>query len=195
MFKATVENSQRNALMLLDENAVVSRFLQPITEILSNSTVQATSIAQSVKSLQNSMTGDNAQYSKYAKTYVKDAFSIADRQYNDLISRENGIEFYRYDGNKIKTTRYFCCVRANGIYHRNEIASWGNKPNLWNNSGKEGKCEKTSSGGRNPDTNNSTIFSYLGGYNCRHILVPIATEFVPQKDRVRAILEGWYKES
>jgi len=192
MFKAAVQNSQRNALMLLDENAIISRFLQPLTEILSNATVQSVSFQEAVKSLQNNMVGDNAQFSKYAKTYVKDAFSIADRQYNDLISRENQIEFYRYDGNRIKTTRYFCCVRVGGIYHRKEIESWGRKESLWNNTSDGGKCEKTKGGGRNPQTNASTIFSYLGGYNCRHVLIPIATDYVPQSVKDDAQAKGYY---
>ncbi len=194
MFKATVQNSQRNALMLLDENAVVSRFLQPITEILSNATIQSVSFQQAVKTLQNNMVGENAQYSKYAKTYVKDSFSIADRQYNDLISRENGIEFYRYDGKRIKTTRYFCCVRKGKIFHRNEIASWGNKATLWDNPNEGGKCETAHGGGRNPNTNSSTIFSYLGGWGCLDVLVPIATEYVPESDIAKAKAGGWYKE-
>lgn len=193
MFKAAVQNSQRNALMLLDENAITSRFLQPITEILSNATVQSVSFQEAVKTLQNNMVGENAKFSKYAKTYVKDAFSIADRQYNDLISRENEIEFYRYDGKRIKGTRYFCCVRKGKIFHRNEIASWGNKPHLWNNPNDGGKCESATGGGRNPDTNNSTIFSYLGGYGCLDVLIPIATDYVPKSVIQDAINKGYYK--
>lgn len=193
MFKAAVQNSQRNALMLLDENAITSRFLQPITEILSNATVQSVSFQEAVKTLQNNMIGENAKFSKYAKTYVKDAFSIADRQYNDLISRENEIEFYRYDGNKIATTRYFCCVRYGNIYHRKEIESWGNKESLWNNTADSGKCAKLKGGGRNPDTNKSTIFSYLGGFNCRHVLIPIATDYVPESIKAEAKAKGYFK--
>lgn len=193
MFKAAVQNSQRNALMLLDENAITSRFLQPITEILSNATVQSVSFQEAVKTLQNNMIGENAKFSKYAKTYVKDAFSIADRQYNDLISRENEIEFYRYDGNKIATTRYFCCVRYGNIYHRKEIESWGNKESLWNNTADSGKCAKLKGGGRNPDTNKSTIFSYLGGFNCRHVLIPIATDYVPESVKAEAKAKGYFK--
>lgn len=193
MFKAAVQNSQRNALMLLDENAITSRFLQPITEILSNATVQSVSFQEAVKTLQNNMVGENAKFSKYAKTYVKDAFSIADRQYNDLISRENEIEFYRYDGNKIATTRYFCCVRYGNIYHRKEIESWGNRESLWNNTADTGKCAKLKGGGRNPDTNKSTIFSYLGGFNCRHVLIPISTDYVPESVKAEAKAKGYFK--
>lgn len=192
MFKATVERSQKNALLLLDENAVAHNFLQPIAQILTNSIVSNVSFQQAVATLRENMVGEKSLMGRYSKTIIKDAFSISDRQYNQLISKENGIEFYRYSGGKLKTTRYFCCVRSNKIYHEKEIASWGDKPNLWNKGDASG-CDKLSGGGMNPDTNSSTIFSYLGGYNCQHILTPLATEYVPESVKEEAISKGYYK--
>lgn len=192
MFKATVQSSQHNALLLMDESAVAHNFLTPLTEILTNSIVSNTSYTQAVATLRENMTGENALLSRYAKTIITDSFAISDRQYNQLISKNHGIEFYRYDGGKIKTTRYFCCVRSNGIFHEKEIASWGTKPSLWNKGDASG-CDKKNGGGMNPDTNSSTIFSYLGGYNCQHILVPLATEYVPQSVKDEAQSKGYYK--
>ncbi len=192
MFKATVERSQMNTLLLLDEGAVTNTLLQPIAQILTNSIVGNVSFQQAVATLRENMVGEKSLLGRYSKTIIKDAFSISDRQYNQLISKENGIEFYRYDGGKLKTTRYFCCVRSNKIYHYKEISSWGSKPSLWNKGDATG-CDKLNGGGMNPDTNSSTIFSYLGGYNCQHILVPIATEYVPQSVKSEAQSKGYYK--
>ena len=192
MLKATVERSQMNALLLLDEGAVTNTLLQPIAQILTNSIVSNVSFQQAVATLRENMVGEKSLLGRYSKTIIKDAFSISDRQYNQLISKENGVEFYRYDGGKLKTTRYFCCVRSNKIYHYKEISSWGSKPSLWNKGDATG-CDKLNGGGMNPDTNSSTIFSYLGGYNCQHILVPIATEYVPQSVKNDAQAKGYYK--
>ena len=192
MFKATVERSQMNALLLLDEGAVTNTLLQPIAQILTNSIVGNVSFQQAVATLRENMVGEKSLLGRYSKTIIKDAFSISDRQYNQLISKENGVEFYRYDGGKLKTTRYFCCVRSNKIYHYKEISSWGSKPSLWNKGDATG-CDKLNGGGMNPDTNSSTIFSYLGGYNCQHILVPIATEYVPKSVKSEAQSKGYYK--
>lgn len=46
--------------------------------------------------------------------------------------------------------------------------------------------------GMNYDTTSSTIFSYVGGYQCNHVLVPIATEYVPKTDKLRAKELGFY---
>ena len=193
MFKATVERSQINALLLLDEGAVTNTLLQPIAQILTNSIVGNVSFQQAVATLRENMVGEKSLLGKYSKTIIKDAFSISDRQYNQLISKENGIEFYRYDGSRIKGSRYFCCVRKGKIFHYKEISSWGNKESLWSNPKNGGACENAHGGGRNPDTNNSTIFSYLGGYGCVDILVPIATEYVPQSVKSEAQSKGYYK--
>jgi len=191
MLKATVERSQMNALLLLDEGAVTNTLLQPIAQILTNSIVSNVSFQQAVATLRENMVGEKSLLGRYSKTIIKDAFSISDRQYNQLISKENGIEFYRYDGGKLKTTRYFCCVRSNKIYHYKEISSWGSKPSLWNKGDATG-CDKLNGGGMNPDTNSSTIFSYLGGYNCQHILVPMDTQYVPQSVKDEAKSKGYY---
>lgn len=195
IFKATLQSSQKNALLLMDENAVAHNFLQPLSEILTNSIVSNVSYQQAVATLRENMVGENALLSKYAGTIIKDTFAISDRQYNELISKKHGIEFYRYDGSRVKGSRYFCCVRKGNIYHRKEIESWGDKPSLWDNPKNGGKCENAHGGGRNPDTNSATIFSYLGGYGCIDILVPIATEYVPVADKQRAIELGYYKEA
>jgi len=194
MFKATVKSSQQNALLLMDESAIAHNFLTPLSQILSNSIISNTSYTQAVQSLRDNMVGENALLSRYAKTIITDSFAISDRQYNQLISKSNGIEFYRYDGGKIKTTRYFCCVRSNGIFHEKEIASWGSKPSLWNKGDASG-CDKKQGGGMNPDTNSATIFSYLGGYNCQHILVPLSNDYVPQSVKDDAEAKGYYSPS
>jgi len=192
LFKSTVLKSQQNALALLDENAVTSEFLQPISEILTSSIVSEMSFSDAVEMLRSNIVGENAIYSKYATTYAKDAFSISDRQYNQLIARSFGIEFYKYDGVKVKATRYFCCVRKKKIFHIKEIESWGEKESLWNNPKDGGSCENAKGGGRNPDTNKYNIMSLLGGYGCQDVLLPVAIEYVPESVKNEARAKGYY---
>lgn len=195
VYKSAIQNSQKNALMLMDENAVSSNFLQPIQDLITNSIITGSSYTDMVSSLRNNMVGENAIFSKYAGQIIKDTFAISDRQYVQLTARTHGIEFYRYDGPKIKGSRYFCCVRKDKIFHYKEISSWGNKESLWNNPKNGGSCEAAHGGGRNPDTNSATIFSYLGGYGCIDVLVPVATEYVPTADIQRAISLGYFQAS
>jgi len=200
LYNATVKAAQRNALLLLDENAVVNELLQPLSEILTTATTQEMSFSDAAEILRGKMTGEQALYTKYAGTYVKDVFSISDAQYSDLISRKHGIEFYRYSGVKVESSRLFCVERMNKVFHRKEIEQWGRGVNTEKGKFERPKYLHTNKRGdkiywegMNYDTNGTNIFSYRGGYTCNHALVPITTDRVPKEDLERAKRLGFYQ--
>lgn len=195
LYKAIVKKSQQNALLLLDEKAISAEIVQPLSELLTNSVVQKVGYLDAVESLRTFMVGNgevSGKLSAYVGTYVKDAFAVSDRQYASLVSEDIGFEFYEYSGGKTKGSRYFCCVRKEKIFHKKEIEEWGKDKNLWNKPKNAGTCGDQHGGGRNPNTNESTIFSYLGGYGCVDVLIPVATKYVPDKDIERARGLGFY---
>lgn len=109
-------------------------------------------------------------------TAVNDMVSIYERTATQIASDAVGAEFYWYQGRPIDSTRPFCRSRANKYYHKKEVESWGNlEP--WQ--------------GQIPGTNSRTIFSLLGGYNCRHALVPVARRDVPAEDLARMKSKGY----
>lgn len=200
LFKSAISKSQENALSLLDNSAISQQLLKPISEILTSAIINESSYLQAVELMRSNMTGENALLSKYAGQIVKDTFAIADRQYVQLTARNNGIEFYRWDGGTVEDSRQFCVERAQGIFHYKEIADWGEGikkdssfeyPKTIKQRGESVKGWE----GMNYDTTRSTIFSYAGGYNCIHVLVPIATEYVPEKWINRAKQLGYYSQT
>lgn len=197
LYRAIVKKAQQNALLLLDENAIAAEIVQPLSDLLTNSVVSNVGYLDAVESLRNFMLGNGDDISgalaKYAGTYVKDAFAVSDRQYAKLVSEDIGFQFYEYSGGEVEGTRYFCCIRNGNVYHKKEIEEWGETPSLWNKPKNAGECADKHGGGRNPNTNASTIFSYLGGYNCNHVLIPVATKYVPLPVIERAKTLGYYK--
>ena len=132
-----------------------------------------------VKTIGNVVTGaegkDGALIGE-AKTAVNDMVSIYERSAMEISSKAVGAEFYLYQGRPIDTTRPFCKARANKYFHKKEVESWGDlEP--W--------------AGQIPGTNSKTIFSLLGGYNCRHVLVPVAKRDVPADDLTRMRSKGY----
>lgn len=94
-----------------------------------------------------------------------------------------GAEFFLYQGRNIKTTRPFCKDRAGRYWHRKEIEEWGEsaKDNPWS--------------GMVDGTNAENIWIYLGGWygderSCRHVLVPVSIDAVPQEDISRMRSKG-----
>jgi hypothetical protein len=61
------------------------------------------------------------------------------------------------------------------VYHTEEIRQWATLD--WD--------------GKNRATTADTIFSLRGGYNCNHLLVPIATALVPEDVLTRARRKGY----
>lgn len=202
LYKAVVQKSQVNALQLLDDGAISENLLKPLAEILTNSVVSETSYTKAVTLLKDNLTGENALLKKYAGTFVKDAFSIADRQYSRLITKNHGVEFYRYSGGTVKDTRKFCEERHGQIFHEKEIAEWGGGKNT-----DKGKFTRPASRpvyvnpageklyweGERYGTNEQTIFSYVGGYTCNHILTAVFNDNVPEDVKARARSLGYFK--
>ena len=199
LYRNTIRKSQENALLLMDENAVSSNFFQPLKNLLENAAITNIGYTDAVDMLRQNMTGENAIFKKYAGQIVKDTFAVSDRQYVQLTAKTNGIEFYKYDGGKIEDTRVFCAERAGQVFHEKEIEAWGRFDKTDSKLKRPQYLYSTKAGvkvyweGMNYDTNSATIKSFLGGYNCLHVLVPIATQYAPQaaKDRAKAL--GFYK--
>lgn len=94
---------------------------------------------------------------RYITQVTNDSVLVFNREYLQTISEDLDIQYYRYSGTIIGDTRAFCAARAGRIFKKAEIEKW---PDL-------GQWQ-----GRMPGTNKQTIFSYCGGYNCRHQLWP-----------------------
>jgi hypothetical protein len=109
-----------------------------------------------------------------ARTAVNDMVSIYERTATNAAATAVGAEFFFYQGRPIDTTRPFCRAREGKAWHRKEVESWGSLE--W--------------AGQIPGTDSTTIFSVLGGYNCRHVLVPIARRDVPKEDLARMKAAG-----
>ena len=154
---------------LLNAQSFQRSLLNPIAQEIGAYIATGGRYADLVRSVSNIVTGGDVSDGAIlgnAKTAVNDLVSVYERTATKVASDQVGAEFFLYQGRPIDTTRPFCRARAGKYWHREEIASWGDEE--W-----QGKAE---------GTNSETIFSFLGGYNCRHVLVPVAQRDVPASD-------------
>src|SRR5574343_578921 len=79
------------------------------------------------------------------------------RTQGQIIANKLGVEYFKYVGGEIDTTRCFCEKRNGNIYTISEIKTWADED--W--------------GGKIKGTNANNIFSVCGGWNCRHSLYPV----------------------
>lgn len=119
---------------------------------------------------------------RYTSQISTDAVYQYNRSYVSTVAKDLKVTWYLFEGSEKSTTRYFCHIRKGGFFTKKEIEYWGNTPSLWVSP----DPKKWSSGGMITGTNSSNIFTYLGGYNCEHIPIPVSEKIVPQKDKDRA---------
>ncbi len=166
-----------------------SEFITPIQTILENAVVNGASLKDTIDSIRTFATGNDQVDSKvlsYVKQISNDSFAIADRSYTSIISEYLDNDWYYYAGGEKQTTRCFCEQRVGNYYHYKEIEAWGKGENL-------GECNIGGGkwAGQIAGTNESTIYSYLGGYNCMHSLIPVSESIVPDSDKERAKKLGY----
>jgi hypothetical protein len=191
LYKTVLENTQKNAINLLSEDAFTQALNVPIKQILESSITNKQSFTDTIESLRYIIQGDDeidGRLLSHVKRVAYDSFAVSDRSYTNAVSTDLALEFYRFTGGKIEDTRCFCRERAGKYFHQKEIEGWGDGKGL-------GKCEQDGLWqGANANTDKSTIFLYLGGYNCKHSILPVSTKSVPKDVINRAISEGYYKE-
>jgi hypothetical protein len=98
---------------------------------------------------------------RYIKQTTNDSVMTFNSEYIQTISDDLGVEYYLYAGTLIADSRAFCTARAGRYFTKEEVQKWASLKG-WD--------------GRMKGTNSTTIFTYRGGYNCRHQLWPVSKE-------------------
>lgn len=166
-----------SANYLLEASSFTRTLQQPIMQEVGAHIASGGRYRDLVSAVSNIVTGgedsDGAILGN-ARTAVNDMVSIYERTATNAAATTVGAEFFFYQGRPIDTTRDFCREREGHAWHKEEVESWGSLE--W--------------AGQIPGTNATTIFSLLGGYNCRHVLVPIARRDIPASDLARMRSKG-----
>lgn len=192
------DNVQKQLLAISKQNAINAFFgsglrenvTQPFLEQLTANVAARAPLREAVKALQGVIEGTDTTDGRLlanVRTTANTAQAIADRSYAAAVNEDLGIEYFQYLGGEIETTRSFCSHREGAIFHRKEIEAWGDGKNSAGiNDIKNGTWD-----GRIDGTDSRSIFTFVGGWNCRHFLVPVIKQKVPPSVIARAKSEGY----
>lgn len=192
------DNVQKQLLAISKQNAINAFFgsglrenvTQPFLEQLTANVAARAPLREATKALQGVIEGTDTTDGRLlanVRTTANTAQAIADRSYAAAVNDELGIEYFQYLGGEIPTTRPFCQHREGEIFHRKEIEAWGDGKN----SGGINDIRGGTWDGRIDGTDSRSIFTFVGGWNCRHYLVPVIKQKVPAKVQARAKAEGY----
>jgi hypothetical protein len=191
-------NVQRQLLAISKQNAINAffgsglreRVTQPFLEQLTANVAARAPLREAVKALQGVIEGTDTTDGRLlanVRTTAGTAQAIADRSYAAAVNEELGIEYFQYLGGEIATTRPFCEHREGAVFHRKEIEAWG----AGENSAGINDIRNGTWDGRIDGTDSRSIFTFVGGWNCRHFLVPVIKQRVPPSVIARAKAEGF----
>lgn len=188
--KQLLNISKQNAINAFFGSGLRERVTQPFLEQLTANVAARAPLREAVKALQGVIEGTDTTDGRLlanVRTTAGTAQAIADRSYAAAVNEELGIEYFQYLGGEIATTRPFCEHREGEIFHRKEIEAWGDGENSAGiNDIRNGTWD-----GRIDGTDSRSIFTFVGGWNCRHYLVPVIAQRVPASVKARAEAEGY----
>jgi len=188
--KQLLQISKQNAINTFFGAGLDQRFTQPILEQLNTNIAARAPLREAVKTLEGLVEGTDTTDGRLLaniKTTATTAQAVADRSYSAAINDELGLEWFEYLGGEIPTTRPFCEHREGKIFHKKEIEQWGDGKN----SGGISDIRDGTWAGRIDGTDSKSIFTLVGGWNCRHYLVPVPDNKVPDSVKARARSEGY----
>jgi len=87
---------------------------------------------------------------------ARDGIQFFNANYLEVVSADLNISYYIYSGTVIGDSRSFCAARAGKIFKKSTVQGWA-------------KLDWT---GKIAGTTAETIFTFRGGWNCRHQLWP-----------------------
>jgi hypothetical protein len=138
-----------------------------IRKSITNGVVGNYPASQVLQELDDLINGNNERLglmSRHVQQVATDATMQYTRTYFEVISSDLGLEYILYEGSAKDTTREFCQARHGKYYSREEVKSWASMS--WS--------------GKIPTTNESNIFVYCGGFQCRHMIIPVSESVVPE---------------
>ena len=175
----------------LSQSALTASVVEPLNKILLRAVTSGAKYADLIdefhKQLESSDDSTSA-LAKYAKTYATTAMTQLAGENNRLFTDDLGAEWFQYVGSIIETSRQFCELLTEKEYiHKSEFKDI--LAGYIEIDGKVHECEmnprtglpKGLIEGTTPDNFQVNV----GGWNCRHQLIPIAAEMVPAHIRAK----------
>lgn len=178
-----------STLSSLTNAGIDVNFIEPIAEMLRVNVRTGSTFVDMMSQLREFVAGNDenvGHLSRYVKQLTTDSLNQFSATYNETVASDLGLNWFQYSGGEIVTSRPFCVgMVQKRFFHRSEV------PKLINGDFPEfiaagGTIYKKTGlpDGMVAGTNAATFFVYRGGWNCRHLAIPITETNVPKSVRV-----------
>ena len=177
-------NGVTESLRGIGLEANISLKIEDILKKNMQSGTSFTDLTDQIRVFMTDTDGSQGALVRYAKTYAVDAINVYNAQYNQLATDDLGLEWYKYVGSLLTTSRPFCKhlidAKKSGMefIHRSQfddlLKGRINGETVPLNK-KTGLPE-----GMKEGTNEFNLTIERGGYGCGHQFMPVSSSIVPQ---------------
>lgn len=172
--------SLNSTLESLSESTINNTVIQGAMDILEEDIISGASFMDMNEKLKDFMVGNkdvDPKLVSYSKQVLTDSLNQYTANYQKLVTDDLGLKWYQYVGPLVAASRPICdaLVKKEWV-HETELGGISRGIVNGKNVGTEGMI---------PGTNSRNFQSNRGGYNCNHLLVPVAEEAVPKAIRIK----------
>lgn len=168
-----IKNLQADAIATVErfvlQDGLAAQVISPLSQILNSNINSGGRFSGFLDQIKTFVLGNDKVEGRalsYSKTYLSNSLFQYSRAYQQSVTADLGLTWYRYVGGVIENSREFCRERNGNYYHQSEIEKWADLS--WR--------------GKDPLTTSSSIFILVGGFSCRHELIPVSEGIVPKSD-------------
>jgi hypothetical protein len=190
MMEAVKIQAIESTVSSLTETVLHEYFTKPLKDIIIRNISTGGSYAEFQEEIRTYILGNDevdGQFLRYTKQITNDSLSIYNRNYNDGVSKELGLVFYKYTGGLKDTSREFCEERNGKYFHIEEIKAWSRGEKCCGLRFPQGNNWP----GRRKGTNENNILSFAGGHGCNHQMIAVSESVVPKEVIERARDKGY----
>jgi hypothetical protein len=155
--------SIEQATDLFIAEGINSEVIPELSSIIRNGVINGLTIEETLSAVEELVS--SGLINNAAKRITIDSLVGFAREYVNAITSNFDAEWYLFEGALRSSSRSFCESRAGKYFRKSEIESWVTLD--WQ--------------GKRAGTNKETIFRFVGGYNCYHLLLPVPESIVPEK--------------
>jgi len=155
------------------EDGLTAQIKNPLTDILNRNVNMGGKFSGFLEEIRGFVKGneqvEEGKILSYSRTYLSDTLFNYSRSYQEAMTADLKLDWYVWAGGIQDTSRSICIKYAGQFLHRKEIE----------------KIAEQEWPGKRQGTTKSSIFIFLGGYNCKHSLIPVSKKIVPAEDLAR----------
>jgi hypothetical protein len=162
-WRAVLRSQQFKTAKIFDKERVSAEIGTLIRNEITNLVASEAPVADASIFLRDFVNGTDeidGRLTRYVKTWAMTSYSNAERQYVFTAAVDVGVQRWLYSGGTVKDSRDFCVQRVGQTFTTEEVKAWASLD--W--------------AGKIAGTDENTIFSALGGWQCQHVLMPLLDE-------------------